>query len=269
MSVSRNKLLSKLVSNVESLRFILISDRLDSNSKQLMDCFITNRLKRFNICLVIVENDPKKYLNSLKQNFQNINNVKIFDYFSKYNSIESNISEDIMKSLSSVSNESIVIMDSLTPLLMTDSLHQICCALNQLSNRFQQLICCLHIDSHSELINQSIERIADCVIQLNKNEDKSLKCSKALIICRKHNRKTHISVQQSIELFNIEDFAINYVNISDKSRVGQHSDPSSSDPTLHLPFNLNLKDDEIKAKNDLLLPYIKYEIITKLVVNYF
>jgi hypothetical protein len=104
---------------------------------------------------------------------------------------------------------------------------------------------------------------------LNKNEDKSLKCSKALIICRKHNRKTHISVQQSIELFNIEDFAINYVNISDKSRVGQHSDPSSSDPTLHLPFNLNLKDDEIKAKNDLLLPYIKYEIITKLVVNYF
>ena len=257
--------MAKLVTTVDSSRFVLICDHLGSNCLPLIQSLIHNRLKQLNVNMVCIENTSDIYLSSFRKPMTDgiRTEIKTIDFFAKYHTIDRNLSQELIQSLVDLSDESIILIDSLTPILLTDSIYEISRLLTQLSNRFRQLVCVLHVDCHSQYICESIEHLSHSVIHLTTKTDKcSDNCFKAIIRQRKAHRKTHFSVKQSMEFFTISDFSINYVKDNEKQELSTKTGQSSSgdkstDPTHNLPFNLSLKDTELEAKNSLILPYIK------------
>ncbi|CAG2166994.1 unnamed protein product [Oppiella nova] len=258
--VRNNKLLSKLVSSAESSRFILICDQLGCDSRHLVKTLITNRFKQINVIVICIEKPFNVWMPSVPLN----DRLKVVDLFTKYESIDTNISQHLLQEVDQLSGDSVVVIDSLTPILLMDSLYESICLLNELTNRFKQLVCVLHVDSHSQYTTESVEQLSHSVIHLSTKTIKTDDCFKAVIRHRKPHPKKHFSVQQSMEMFTINDNNIVYVKDSNETQSGQtFMGQTSADPTLNIPFNLNLKDSELEAKNKLLLPYIKTHEETK------
>ena len=59
------------------------------------------------------------------------------------------------------------------------------------------------------------------------------------------------------------DSQLNVVNLREEKfsnrKLKSNADQSKSDVTANLTFNLRLKDDELTAKNNLVLPYTKQQ----------
>ncbi|CAG2109350.1 unnamed protein product [Medioppia subpectinata] len=256
-------LLSKVVTTDHSSRFTLICDHLACDSRQLVRAVIGHRLRQLPAIVVCVEKPANVWLKSFDPSLTD--RLRVVDLFNAYHTIDDNFGHHLMRELDQLDGESVVVIDSLTPILLMDSLHESVCLLNQLMNRFKQLVSVLHVDCHSQHVNESVEQLSHSVIHLSpKITDNSVECFKAIIRHRKPHRKTHFAVQQSIEFFTISDCNIVYVKDINETLNGQSfGDQSSADPTLNIPFNLSLKSSELEAKNNLLLPYIKTHEETK------
>ena len=253
------KLLVKLVDSVDASRFVLVCDHLGSNSAQLIKTLVYNRLKHLSVNLICIETDSEVFCGtSIYPSDRDVKaQLKITDLFHKYHTIESDLCQHLLQLLDEASDESVLFIDSLTPLLAIDKLFDVSRLLTQLYNRFRQLICILHVDCHSQYVCESLEHLSHSVIHWTTISDKNDNQFKAIIRHRKPHRKTHFSVKESMELFTIIDHKINYIKQNESTNSESTQSQTTSDPTVNLPFNLNLKDNELEAKNNLVLPYVK------------
>ncbi|XP_054164524.1 elongator complex protein 5-like [Oppia nitens] len=266
------KLVTKLVTSVDSSPFILIGHRLTCDVRPLVVSLIHNRLKQVNVALVCIENSSQVLTSDhfLRHTSDGPKReFKVIDLYAKYHTIDSDVCQHLLQAMEQLSDDYVVVIDSLTPIILMDQLYQTNCLLYRLFNRFKQLICILHEDCHSQHITESIEQLSHSVIHLSATEDKTFK---AIIRHRKPHRKTHFCVQQSMEFFTIIDYNIIYSK--DNNNESKYMPPmmttsqTATDPTLNIPFNLTLKDSELEAKNNLLLPYIKTHEDTKVFYEY-
>lgn len=254
------KLLTKLVDSVDASPFVLICDHLGSDSIQLVKTLISNRLKHVSVNSIFVETDPQVFSETFVYPIDKNSKteLKIRDLFCEYYKIESDLCHHLVESLTDTSDDSVVFIDSLTPFLAVDSLYEISRLLTQLYNRFRQLVCVLHVDCHSQYVCESIEHLSHSAIHLTKVLDKNDNHFKAIIRHRKPHRKTHFSIKESMELFRISEHKIDYIKQNESTKRESIPSHTTSDSTMNLPFNLNLKESELEAKNSLVLPYIKW-----------
>ena len=235
MSSVHSGSIDKIINGKLPSRFILIEDSLVCPGKELLKYFF--RTKAEKIALIFLENH-------INEDYK----VEVHDLFNYH--YDKSFSDFITQLTSN--SVSLVIVDSLSPALICDSLSNVLISLNKLIQKGTSIVSVIHTDVHSEFELKCLKQLASTHIQLAK--DSRLNCFKAECVHLKPNRRVN-NVIRWHEFYQINNNGIEFIEIPKTNEIPVKI--STADPTANLPFNLKLTEDEAEAKKNLVLPYVK------------
>lgn len=274
MTLLRNALNGSLPSNI-----ILIEDSVECDGLALLLCFVKAASKRYDqvhvfcadcttaLLLKKVEStlpnrltchrifeDPAGWMlgdsppHSLTSNLSY--KTDLFSYFKKFNAIQK------------IASNYAVIVDSLSLLLLYNSIGRVCRMLQNLQKyslysggQASQVICLLHVDVHEEIVVKSIEHLATTILHIQPVKTGVFNSMTTSI--------THKSTRGKInrEVVNCR-LSYETLDITEEVIIGNSQPPEKIeyDDQIHqlaskLTFSVALKDDEKKSRAQLVLPY--------------
>ncbi|CAF0959530.1 unnamed protein product [Adineta steineri] len=252
-------MLSTRLNNQLKPSLVLIIDESPSNSSlgfQFACAYACETLNKFpKIHVLLTEHDETNWFYS--HVFANRNELKskmnIIDIFDDKHSTKS-----IEECIKITDEKDLIIIESLPWLLLRTSEGSISRLLYNWSktNMIMVVVPFDCVDEHSTLKNLiSISYITIRINYLLKSETIEAKIEQ--------RSRTSVNTIKSSLTFSI-DKQFNIINLHEekisnrKSKPTKNTDGSSkTDVTANLTFNLRLKDDEVTAKNNLVLPYTK------------
>ncbi|KAG8197791.1 hypothetical protein JTE90_006491 [Oedothorax gibbosus] len=232
----------------EKARFILIKE--DASNLFGMKIFKT-LIKMF--CkeaanIVIANYDSSKEDISYGLDTSNIN-LEYMEEFGAHLSTEwvkNTLSIDILEERI-LSFEGVVFIDSLTSLLIHNGVEKVYKTLYKLlnTNTKLQIVALVCPDVHDSYENDLLDRLSTTTLQVS--SDTKLQS----IVHYGSGKVSCLQLEYQISA------AFEFTSLVDAKFVLKKSPSQQPDPTANLTFNLRLKDEEVKAKNELQLPYMK------------
>ena len=243
-SRSDSNILHKVFRGIEKPRFLLlqVNDEIDSNA--ILSTFFKSALVKQK--LYLLESNPTA--------FDLPSHIEVIDLFSSLTFDGCNLSDRILANiaLESVQPNTAVFIDSLNSLITFDELPKLSHLLNQLLSKYEFIISTISSGLLDEVSSAVLHRIATTIVDLKYNI--SLGYFEADTIHKKKNKRIGFTVSQFKENFTLDDkvgmkpYVASTINILSQD-VG--------DKLTDLTFNLTLNDSELKAKDQLTLPYTK------------
>ncbi|XP_076318375.1 elongator complex protein 5 isoform X2 [Tachypleus tridentatus] len=254
-------MIAKFLEGHENPKFILIEDTINRNGKNLLNAFLKHYIKRdIKVHLLLFDfpsddsgslykeelnqSDPLGWNGTCNTNGRVITNYNI---------------QPILEDLITQENENIIItVDGLSNVLLHISMPEIYQMFHKLlshSCKVKQVVALVHKDVHDSGTVTALEHLASAVIQVHASEIGS-----SLMICHTLYKKPTGKVLREEEQLCITDsHDIKNIEIPLHKKVVRpepiiHQTP---DPAANLTFNLTLKDDEKKARDQLVLPYTR------------
>lgn len=252
-------MLRRIIEENENAPFVLIKDDDQTDGNPLLNAFITVSTKRKDSIFILQYDTPKQALKDIVK----YSDVQLFDGVTdplnwNNRNYEGNIiSYDLEKTTNSVGS-GLFVINSLTPLLLNNSPNEL---FRQLFNLKTKKVGCkvvalIHSEIHDSMELKIIERLADAVLTLS-----VYKSNKTLTSCSTFLKKPNGKLSIDNELYKIDsNFALHVESPND---IASKETPVTIDPASNLTFNLNLKDDEKLARQDLVLPYTQVTSMTQ------
>ncbi|XP_023238177.1 elongator complex protein 5-like [Centruroides sculpturatus] len=246
-------MLQNLIYGVEKSQILLLEDYFSHSCLALLKCTLKSRLQTGKLVhFFCFENPPETYLDDIGEN---TSNIKIHNCYADPLSWD-NLQNDndlygyeLCKYIDNLKSDepTILIIDSLSYVLLHNSASDIYKSLDMLkrnqSIQMEQIIC-FHVSVHSEEVIDLFEHLATSIVRLSERLPFT-----ALTI---HKKSTKIIKE-------VEEYYI--INICDihcvKMTIESKEIAEEIDPTANLTFNLQLKESEKNARENLVLPYTK------------
>ncbi|CAF0777516.1 unnamed protein product [Didymodactylos carnosus] len=182
-----------------------------------------------------------------------INKITVIDFFKESNlskSIASYFANNIVQS----TEKCFILIESLPWLLTNSTLGEVCRTLLEYS-RANVVMAVLPFDCVNETIMNSFRSIANIIIHVKSLESNSIIQAKI-----EQKSKTSIETIKVCLMFTIDNH-LNAINVREEKISNRKpktvTSADTTDITTNLTFNLRLKEDEVQARNNLVLPYVK------------
>lgn len=253
MASKQNHLIARLLNGTEKSDSILIVGSLQCPPKHIFYAFIQQ---------FIHQNHHFIHLTTGSTIFhtKQCSSISLLDLVNEHPQNPDLLDALVSMTTSSTSSKPNLAIDSLSPLFMLNDTNVVLNTLARLSSQCRMLYTfCKDVQSEQTL--SALKMIATTHINIEFN--KQARCYVADIVHKKSHPRLQFTVLNVQESFILSDNgSISYVGIK------EHIDETIKNITnssFNLPFNLNLKDDEKEAKEELILPYLKYTVY----INYY
>lgn len=236
-SSSTRDLLIRICTGREPFSLLLIHESIECRGEHLLKCFVDQYRKTgTSFKLLLLQTDPRR--------FNADSDSCILPLFKPPSAVITTLQE----SLDSCSKNSILILDSLNPILISEESSQILKFIQNLKDQFQSVICPFSGELMGQMLLSSLKRLSSTYILLIKRSP--YKC--VLVTHKKRHRKMGFSSETVESYYEITtDGQIKSCKIQDVK------ENSVSEKLPEATFNLNLNQVEQKSKSDLILPYVK------------
>lgn len=162
--------------------------------------------------------------------------------------VNENLSIDTLEELF-LPVEGVLCINSLTSLLIHNGADKVFKTFNKLLNNNSnlQIVALVCPDVHDPYENDVLDKLATTILQVGSAEDDKLRST----VCYTSGKVTCLLLEYKISA----DFQ--FTTLVDAKFQMKKKQVQQPDPTANLTFNLRMKDEEIEARSQLQLPYMK------------